>query len=630
MKKTTSTINCMFALLFMVNAQVNYFSMNDLSPLSYQDKYSIIDEPNNNSSLEFVTNKSVSSIPFSSSSNAFTVIVGKKMSARASSKHVLHTHRGGGSFGSTGDDIKVSFSSDYGENWESVIFQHTAPNVFRYPGAALFSPQNSDDVYVVATGPYNNGSAWKGNYIASARTDGQHNNVQTIPFASNIGMFHLNEGVVAFSNGNLFVVGTKISSDMTSLIDYSIFKFIWDDTQKRFVYDKVTEIKPNFVSDMPPVQPFGIAFSENGAVGYFWVNGQISQNAPNKSTQPLIWKTTDNGNSWNMQPVFDFSTINELKEHVWALNSDNHKIRPLFLYGYSISENLIPGTVDKDGNLHIITTIVGGVSNHADSLDLYFLEEPNKIFLLSTSGANWNASLISEIQSKVQEVSQGGSGQLGDFALDHRVHIGKTNDGNKIFAMWTDSEISGTNITENIMPDFYAWGKDISTGYATGRKNFTKNTPVDGSIIYMNASDIILYDNSTYHIPASYIEITNNSNPAYSPIIHRYIKNIGFKDVDFVINPSINKFETSAFVVSQNYPNPFRNISNIDVQTDKSTSLTIEIQTVVGQLVYQYHAGQVQPGTHTFTIDGSNLQAGIYLYTVKTPLQSVTRKMIVN
>jgi len=381
---------------------------------------------------------------------------------------------------------------------------------------------------------------------------------------------------------------------------------------------------------MPPVQPFGIAFSEDGSAGYFWVNGQISQNSPNKSTQPLIWKTTDNGNSWNMQPVFDFSTINELKEHVWVLNSDYSKIRPLFLYGYSGSENNIPGTVDKNGNLHLIATIIGAVSNHTDSLDFYYPDEPNKIFLLSNSGANWNATLISEIQSKVQAVSQGGSGQLGDLTLDHRVHIGKSNDGNKIFAIWTDSEVLGNTITENIMPDLYAWGKDISTEHSTGRKNFTKNTAIDGSIVYMNASDIILYDNNTYNIPVTYIEITNHSNPVYSPVIHRYLKNVGFKDYEFVVNPNIEKFETPIQSVSQNYPNPFKNQTNIDVRIEKTSSLSIEIKTILGQLVYKHHAGQVQPGTHIFTIDGSNLQAGIYLYTIKTPQQSVTRKMIVN
>jgi hypothetical protein len=50
----------------------------------------------------------------------------------------------------------------------------------------------------------------------------------------------------------------------------------------------------------------------------------------------------------------------------------------------------------------------------------------------------------------------------------------------------------------------------------------------------------------------------------------------------------------------------------------------------MGQKVYDYNAGIVGSGVHKLTIDGSNLQSGVFFYTVKADENSVTRKMIVN
>ncbi|MCK4678765.1 MAG: T9SS type A sorting domain-containing protein, partial [Bacteroidales bacterium] len=51
---------------------------------------------------------------------------------------------------------------------------------------------------------------------------------------------------------------------------------------------------------------------------------------------------------------------------------------------------------------------------------------------------------------------------------------------------------------------------------------------------------------------------------------------------------------------------------------------------LMGQKVYGYNAGIVVSGVHKLTIDGSNLQSGIFFYTVRADESSVTRKMIIN
>jgi len=87
---------------------------------------------------------------------------------------------------------------------------------------------------------------------------------------------------------------------------------------------------------------------------------------------------------------------------------------------------------------------------------------------------------------------------------------------------------------------------------------------------------------------------------------------------------------SSAFDVSQNYPNPFSSLTNIDVTLQHSTDLmTLEITNLLGQVVYTTQARNLNTGNHTFTVDGSSYSAGIYFYTIRSNESSISKKMIV-
>ena len=81
--------------------------------------------------------------------------------------------------------------------------------------------------------------------------------------------------------------------------------------------------------------------------------------------------------------------------------------------------------------------------------------------------------------------------------------------------------------------------------------------------------------------------------------------------------------------VSQNFPNPFSRMSEVIVRLERSSTLQMEVFNLVGQKVISQEEGKVSPGYHTFHIDGSRLQSGIYFYTVTAGTHSVTKKMIV-
>ena len=49
----------------------------------------------------------------------------------------------------------------------------------------------------------------------------------------------------------------------------------------------------------------------------------------------------------------------------------------------------------------------------------------------------------------------------------------------------------------------------------------------------------------------------------------------------------------------------------------------------MGQKVSEINLGQVASGTHPITIDGTNLDTGVYFYTVIAGNSTVTKRMIV-
>lgn len=81
--------------------------------------------------------------------------------------------------------------------------------------------------------------------------------------------------------------------------------------------------------------------------------------------------------------------------------------------------------------------------------------------------------------------------------------------------------------------------------------------------------------------------------------------------------------------VSQNFPNPFNGTTTVNVNLEQAAELSLVVTNLTGQKVLEINKGQVAAQTHSFTIDASNLQSGIYFYTVTAGKSQVTRKMIV-
>lgn len=96
-----------------------------------------------------------------------------------------------------------------------------------------------------------------------------------------------------------------------------------------------------------------------------------------------------------------------------------------------------------------------------------------------------------------------------------------------------------------------------------------------------------------------------------------------------VVNVGTNDIDVPDFTVSQNYPNPFRGTTDILVNLNKKSQVNVQVYNVVGQKVLEVPSTELSQGTHVVSLDASNLNRGVYTYTVNVNGVKSSRKMIV-
>jgi len=81
-------------------------------------------------------------------------------------------------------------------------------------------------------------------------------------------------------------------------------------------------------------------------------------------------------------------------------------------------------------------------------------------------------------------------------------------------------------------------------------------------------------------------------------------------------------------ILGQNYPNPFNPTTLIEFELLLDSDVEVKVYNLTGDEIALLHKGFLSSGVHQFKFDASGFPSGIYLYQIKTPLSSQTRKMI--
>ena len=589
----------------------------------------------NNSGVPYNRSGDLLKVDFSSSANVYGIYSGdaRVLSAQPEANTIVFGNRAGGSFGATGNDLRVSYSSDLGFNWTSFVITPDEGLAFRYPSIASYNPAGNtdpDNMVIIYSGPYLGGGDWAGQFFGSSDMQGMSHQTIFDENEPNVYINHLNLGLTATPSGHAHVASMRLDGTQSSYTNegWEVLNGMYNEETGLFDW-----VLPR-VSVVPALLEDGrtdadrMVFSPDGSVGYLLATAIDADPAynPYGIEWPVVYKTTDHGVTWEKIPEFDFSEIRVFEEYLWPTRADMDKVIPRWYNKWASADNQRNNgvTVDIHGNLHLAGIVRSTLSVHPDSLNYFYTLEPLQMFDVFMNGdGTWNAQYIDTIRTEIRE------NFYPDIDMDMRIAMSRTKSGDKVFVGWADTDAinwPGT-ITANTLPDLFIWGQDVTNQMYTDPTNVTG--PFGdywGDNNWMHLSDMVITEDDIYHIP---VTTTASGATDVDPVTHQFLTGVWFTEAEFV-NVEVNQHLISVNNLSQNYPNPSNGFSLVDITLAKTASVSLEVYNLVGQKVYEIPAHRLSEGKHTLQIKAGNLTPGMYTYSVIANGERATRKMMVN
>jgi acyl-CoA thioesterase-1 len=118
----------------------------------------------------------------------------------------------------------------------------------------------------------------------------------------------------------------------------------------------------------------------------------------------------------------------------------------------------------------------------------------------------------------------------------------------------------------------------------------------------------------------------------YQDLVHPNAR--GNRLISFVLFDTINKIIAEKFlefVVSQNYPNPARTTTAVDIVMPEADKITFKLYNMQGKLIQTVLNEYLNTGKHTIQINVSYIPAGVYIYKITKEIgtQNVAKKLLV-
>jgi len=551
--------------------------------------------------------------------------------------------------------LAYDVSKDGGNAWliNNQIFDPTAGGTAnaRYPQGVIYNPAgntNPDAAYISVFAPTLDGSntepgSWGGYAGATEKLDGTGTSQIGWPTVPPIRQ-NVPDGMTLNPvTGDVFVIDHSMIGGLgNQYVDTLVItRGIFNSGTGAYDYEQSLLYAP--------VNTYGTAISDNkiafapdGMTGYILTLSDNGEDifATASAYYPILYKTTDGGITWDEDPiVVPLGGPDGLPGIVYGLMDDAQWLE---FWGDPVPEReeIIFTTaftsdfaVDFNGN-PVISVVIGVSGVHSDTPSAYSILSAGgyigsyNIFS-QDGGETWIAQKIGT-NLKTFRGEWGGSEGISE---DNRSQLTSTPDGTKMFFSWIDTDFEGQE--DNLQPDIYCVGWDVVNNTYTDADDATD--AIDAvNVTFLSdawlqafmgtASNVCFTSGSDYIIPFVYQEM-DPLDPAL-PVQYKYIKDFKFNEADFIYT-GVNYPATNVTSVSQNYPNPFSGISQVDVNLTSSADVSLEVYNLVGQNVYELPSRNLAAGKHTLTLNVSNLKSGIYAYSVIINNDRVTRKMIV-
>ncbi|MBI3501708.1 MAG: T9SS type A sorting domain-containing protein [Bacteroidetes bacterium] len=532
------------------------------------------------------------------------------------------THRacpacGDGSSGS--GEYRVDYSIDGGTTWKGQLggIYIPSPDFGRYPAGVIYNVAGNtiaDSCFISYHGPscttcagagdewihYLYGTAVLGDAANTAK-QGETN------FTANVASHGLIPDCMIEANGVTWV--SDMGYDGTDYTDsIMIRKGVWNTSTRMHDY---TTIKIPFpvASNTAGAKMFGttnVAFSSNGQIGYITATGHDTSWTfnPDSNYTVNVFKTTNGGNTWSGPIRINVNCVGA------QLGTSDTLFNPAFQ---------LDGAVDKNGNLHLILAIAPWATGGAVTTVPGTWGE----FSIITDGSADNAAAIQLLDKPMTF-----RGTFAAITEDGRGQVSINKAADKVFYIWFDTDTNafpgGGNTNPNAVCRYY----DVTAGQWGAVTNLTAGSAAEGVVTFGYVSYWAEGTASPYTLHIGYQFMTGTDT---QPVDFHYLTGVTVATGSTSAGSpcgSLAVHELNSDISSFNlYPNPTTGVSTIEITMKEAGKAVLEVSNMVGQTIYST-SKELGAGTHTFSVDASKWNSGVYFYTVKTGNSSVTKKLV--
>ncbi|MDW8347382.1 MAG: T9SS type A sorting domain-containing protein [Bacteroidia bacterium] len=546
--------------------------------------------------------------PLGSAVNAFTAIGSNRHRIAASNtlNTIVHIHRGTGTTLPEGGRFKIDISTNAGSTFTNdiLIYDNLATGTIgngRYPQVTIYNPSgntNPANAFAAGVGALTDGSGWKGYCIYAAKFDGSSQSEGT----------QVNDYLIAQTlheaNGVYWAIDnqTDPTNDEISEDTLVVWKGTWNNTTNRIDWTINNKLKMGATpSNSNPsdhmYQDPCIAFAPNGVTGYIMIRGDRAATHPSNTCAPVLWKTTDGGNTWNLVN-YDMGSMN-IPNVTANLPIDGNRGVPInFFYTADI-------TVDNTGKFHIVGSVAGAAGDGVTPDSTFYLY-PNAVrYLVHVWGDNPSNIQARRLDSLVSYVTPVGDG-TGSNPVDDpsRAQVARTEDGTKVFFVWGDDK-DGVD-----KPDAWMKAYNVITNMYTPLLPITDGTSRDNEAELLSISPTVLGNTGCYEIPTV---IGKCASSTLSQTDFTYIDGVEICDAQFTISSVGDNLPINELSTFQAYPNPATQSLNFTYTLSNKANVELSIFALDGRVVSTISKGNQGAGTYTYSFNRGDLPAGVYM-----------------
>ncbi len=346
----------------------------------------------------------------------------------------------------------------------------------------------------------------------------------------------------------------------------------------------------------------------------------------------LMMKSTDNGDSWEKTVIW---------EHPYPFFDWEATIADTF-YCVDNSANI---TLDADGMAHVVFGIsrvmhleLGTTYNYfpyTDGIGYWNETMPtfsNNHHALSPYSDDPESELVENVSliGWTQDVDGSGEIEFLEELMSYR-ELGISTMPTIAVDDYGTVMVAFSSTTEGYDNTIYnykhVWVRSQQAGGAWGEFED------------INVDVAHMFDECVYPLIGQYIDpVTQTAHVMYQADFdpgfalddeHPYVENrMIVANFNLIMGLEENEANMATFTVSQNVPNPAVNNTTITVATETTGSINLSVSNLLGQVVHQENI-VTSSHAHTFEVNVSNYDSGIYFYTIEIGNSSVTKKMLV-